>query len=415
MAVRHAGGHKVPAGVIRPLSTASLEHTLTGNIEQPLGQTRPPRQGGALVWLRGLPLGGIAAAAMILGTSGLIATRDDGLRRPVRETVSVPETAASAIVPPPSVAQPPADVLPTAPPVDAPSIIRLGESAPSDNIIVIRDPAALSRNSRTAHIPDRALIEESDSGPLPIRAADGRRPFDVYAGAWSGSRGAKVAIVIGGLGLSQTGTQSAIKALPAEVTLGFASQGNSLTRWMEAARRAGHEILIQVPLEPFDYPKVDPGRNTLTVDASPEENLESLRWALSRTTNYTGVMNHMGGRFVAEPAAMAPVMQDLGRRGLLYLDDGTSARSVAPDLALASAVPFAAGDAVIDSARDRGSILKKLDQLEATARARGSAIGIGSAFDMTVDTVASWVNEAKKRGIEIVPVSAIASDPERGR
>ena len=238
--------------------------------------------------------------------------------------------------------------------------------------------------------------------------------MDVYARPWSGARGARVAIVIGGLAVSQTGTQEAIEKLPAEVTLAFAPQGNSIGRWMQAARRKGHEILVQAPLEPFDYPNVDPGRNTLTVAASPEENLENLRWTLSRTTNYTGVMNYMGARFVADTNAMAPVMAELGKRGLLYLDDGSTARSVAADLALKDRVPFASGDAIIDAERDRGAILKKLDQLEATARAKGFALGTGSAFDVTVDAVTSWVAEAKKRGIEIVPVSAVAVDPEKG-
>src|SRR5690606_25577367 len=113
---------------------------------------------------------------------------------------------------------------------------------------------------RTAHLPDRALIEDSEIGPLPTRGEDGRRPFDAYARPWSGARGARVAIVIGGLGVSQSGTQRAIEQLPPEVTLAFASGGNSLDRWMQAARREGHEVLMQVPLEPFDYPQVDPGR-----------------------------------------------------------------------------------------------------------------------------------------------------------
>jgi polysaccharide deacetylase 2 family uncharacterized protein YibQ len=99
---------------------------------------------------------------------------------------------------------------------------------------------------------------------------------------------------------------------------------------------------------------------------------------------------------------------------LLYLDDGSTARSLAQDLALKDRVPFASGDTIIDTERDRGAILKKLDQLEATARARGFALGTGSAFDVTVDAVTSWVAEAKKRGIEIVPVSAVAVDPEKG-
>lgn len=337
--------------------------------------------------------------------------QDSGLRMPAHETVSVPQVAVAPVE-----SQPTKVVPPPKPKTDGPAIIKVQpEPAAPGGTIVIRDPSALERNPRTAHLPDRDLIEDSPTGPLPIRAADGRRPFDVYSGAWSGSRGAKVALVIGGMGLSQTGTQAAINALPPEVTLGFASAGNSLSRWMQTARQKGHEIVMQVPMEPFDYPAVDPGRNPLTVDAAPEENIDDLHWALSRTTNYTGIMNYMGGRFVTEREAMAPVMQDLGTRGLMYLDDGTSARSVASELALASGVPFAAADALIDGVRERGDILKKLDQLEATARAKGSAIGIGSAFDLTVETVTTWVAEAKKRGIEIVPVSALASDPEGGR
>jgi len=257
------------------------------------------------------------------------------------------------------------------------------------------------------------LIEQGETGPLPIRSADGRRPVDVYARPWSGARGARVAIVIGGLGVSQTGTQEAIAKLPPEVTLAFAPQGNSLGRWMQEARRDGHEIIMQVPLEPFDFPNVNPGRNTLTVEASSEQNLENLHWALSRTTNYTGVMNYMGGRFVSDASAMGPLMAELGKRGLLYLDDGSSARSLAAELAPKNGVPFAAGDTAIDAVRDRGAVLTKLDELERIARAKGFALGTGSAFDVTVDAVASWISEARKRGIEIVPVSAIAIDPER--
>jgi polysaccharide deacetylase 2 family uncharacterized protein YibQ len=223
-----------------------------------------------------------------------------------------------------------------------------------------------------------------------------------------------VAIVIGGLGLSQTGTQEAIGKLPGEITLAFAPQGNSIGRWMQEARRTGHEIIMQVPLEPFDFPNVNPGRNTLTVDATAEENLKNLRWALSRTTNYTGVMNYMGARFSADAEAMGLFLAELGKRGLLFLDDGSTARSVAPELALKNGVPFAVGDTPIDAVRDRGEILKKLDQLESTARAKGYAIGTGSAFDVTVEAVAAWALEAKKRGVEIVPVSAVTTDPERG-
>lgn len=383
------------------------------DIDRPLGLTdtpgRPRRR--ILRWPGRKAAGTGFAVLALVAASAAIALRDRPFERPPPAVAEAPAAAQ----PKPATAKPePAAKAPEA--KDSASVVHLGGGADGsgNSVVVIRDPSAVGQNLRVAHLPDRALVEDGPDGPLPVRAADGRRPFDVYARPWSGARGARVALVIGGLAVSQTGTQDAIRKLPAEVTLGFAPQGNSITRWMQEARRKGHEIVLQLPLEPFDYPNVDPGRNTLTVEASPEENIERLHWVLARTTNYTGVMNYMGARFSSDAEALGPVMDDLGKRGLLYLDDGSSARSQAEELALKNGVPFAAADSAIDGVRDRGEILKKLDELERTARAKGFALGTGSAFDVTIDTVTGWVNEAKKRGVEIVPVSALANDPERG-
>jgi polysaccharide deacetylase 2 family uncharacterized protein YibQ len=349
------------------------------------------------------------AVVAALGASSAIALRDRPYRQPTQAVVSVPqeETAGqkehgTAVAP----------AIESQLSGNGASIIRVNPPA-TDNTIVISDPSAKGQNLRVAHLPDRALIEETELGPLPVRAPDGRRAFDVYARPWSGARGARLAIVIGGLAVSQTGTQAAIETLPAEVTLAFASGGNSIDRWMQTARQQGHEILMQVPMEPFDYPNVDPGKNTLTVKAEASENSERLHFALSRTTNYIGVMNYLGGRFVTDPSAMQPVMSEVAERGLMYLDDGTSARSLAEQLALGARAPFAAADLYVDRVRERGDILQKLDEAERIARAKGYAIAIGSAFDVTVSAITEWVEEAKKRGIEIVPVSALANDPER--
>lgn len=376
-----------------------------GEIDRPLGQSG--RRGGRRFNLPGR--GKVAAAMLVIGVAAVataIAWREQPFRAPPPVAVSVPEPAG----------QESADTASASPTLrDGASVLRVEpprlEDSPS--VVVIRDPSALSQDFRTAHLPDRTLIEESEYGPLPMRAADGRRPFDVYARPWSGARGARVAIVIGGLGLSQTGTQNAIETLPGEVTLAFAPHGNSLDRWMQAARRGGHEIVLQLPLEPFDYPNVDPGRDTLTVSAGPAENTDRLLRTLSRITNYVGVMNYMGARFTQDEAAMSALMAELGRRGLMFVDDGTSSRSIADRLAPANGAPFAAAQATLDAQRDRAAILERLDDLERIARAQGFAIGTGSAFDITIDTVTSWVAEARRRGIEIVPVSALANDPGR--
>lgn len=378
---------------------SSMEQPLGLNVRQGSGRRSLPPLSAFMFWI------GVVA---VFGASFAIALRDRPYREPAQAVVSIPQ-------------EEPVEAerqVAARPPINSQSgnggsIIRVNPPAGSTSV-VISDPSAKGQNLRVAHLPDRALVEETDIGPLPIRAADGRRPFDVYARPWSGARGARVAVVIGGLAVSQTGTQAAIESLPPEVTLAFASGGNSIDRWMQTARQAGHEILIQVPMEPFDYPNVDPGRNTLTVDAGAAQNSERLHVALSRTTNYVGILNYLGGRFVTEHGAMQPLMNELAERGLMYLDDGSSARSLAEELAQGARAPFAAADLQIDQVRERGEILKKLDEAERTARAKGYAIAIGSAFDATVSAIAEWVNEARKRGIEIVPVSALADDPEAG-
>ncbi|MCV0395243.1 MAG: divergent polysaccharide deacetylase family protein [Rhizobiaceae bacterium] len=383
-------------------------------IDRPLGLDRPAAR--RLVRPDAAGIATLACALAVLAVSTAIAFRERPFRAPAVVAVAEPDDTSGAGQ---AARTGGSEKTERREPGFSPgaSITRIDgttrDPSAGGSIITLRDPTEIGQDERVAHLPDRSLIEDGPEGPLPVRAEDGRRPFDVYARPWSGARGARVAIVVGGLGLSQTGTQEAIQRLPAQVTLAFAPQGNSIDRWMQEARRKGHEIVMQAPMEPFDYPSVDPGRNTLTVDADPEENIERLRWALSRTTNYTGVMNYMGARFIADREAMDAVMAELGDRGLMFLDDGSTARSKAGELARDHRVPFAAGDTAIDGRRERGAILEKLDELERIARAKGFAIGWGSAFDVTVDAVSDWVREARKRGVEIVPVSALADDPEK--
>ncbi|WEX88896.1 divergent polysaccharide deacetylase family protein [Sinorhizobium garamanticum] len=286
-------------------------------------------------------------------------------------------------------------------------------SRQSDGPAFINVGSVRGQDPRMAALPNEDLLEDSPQGRLPIIGPDGLRPMDQYARPWSGARGNRIALVIGGLGLSQTGTQRAIRELPPEVTLAFAAAGNSLQRWMQDARRDGHEILLQIPMEPFDYPDNDPGPHALRVSSSATKNLAELHRSMGQITNYTGIMNYLGGRFLSDADALEPVMRDLGKRGLLFLDDGTSAQSLSGTLAGAFDVPHGFADVIVDSALSRSAILRKLDELERIARRNGTAIGVASAFDESVAAISEWMQEAGGRGIEFVGVSALVNDPQQ--
>ncbi len=116
----------------------------------------------------------------------------------------------------------------------------------------------------------------------------------------------------------------------------------------------------------------------------------------------------MGQRFTATDQAIAPVLRELGKRGLIYFDSGASPRSVAGQFAGSGNVSFVRADAVIDSVPKANEIDLVLARLEATARERGGAVGSASALPVSIDRLASWARGAEERGIALVPVSALA-------
>jgi polysaccharide deacetylase 2 family uncharacterized protein YibQ len=258
--------------------------------------------------------------------------------------------------------------------------------------------------------PVQRVAEKTRFGILPRIAADGSRPLDVYARPVPrrAAANARVVLIVGGLGISQTGTQDALNVLAPDVTLAFAPYGASLDRWASRARSDGHELLLQVPMEPFDYPDNDPGPHTLLAGADAPTNSERLQWLLGRLTNYVGVVNYMGGKFTANEAALGAALKDIGGRGLMYVDDGSSSRSLAEAGARSARTPFARADVLIDAVPADDMIDARLLQLEQMARAKGLAVGVASALPITLRHLERWTKSLEARGITLVPVSAAA-------
>lgn len=288
------------------------------------------------------------------------------------------------------------------------------EDEGDDMIAAVDQPgsgAALPTAPDARAMPLRALeelVEEGRFGQLPKIGADGTRPLDAYARPVPPIVGAspKIAIIIGGIGLSQSGTQEALRQLPAEVTLAFAPYGNSLDLWQGRARQDGHELLLQLPLEPFDYPDNDPGPHTLLTTLDAEKNGERLDWLMSRLGAYVGVMNYMGARFTADPAAVEPMLRTVKDRGLLYFDDGSSSRSRTLEIGRRLSAAVAGADLVVDALPSDADIDARLAQLEQLARTRGLAVGYASALPVSVRRIAEWTRGLENRGITLVPVTA---------
>ena len=219
----------------------------------------------------------------------------------------------------------------------------------------------------------------------------------------------KIAIVITGLGISARATEIALKELPPAVTLAFAPYAGDVQRWVSEARKLGHEVLLEVPMEPYDFPDSDPGPHTLRPMLSEAGNRDRLKWALTRFTGYVGITNLLGGRFLANANAAAPVMTYLARRGLLFYDSGTTSRSAAEGIARQINAPYVQSTITIDSIQSGMEIDQRLSELEVRARVTGAAAGTGFLYPVTIGRIAAWAKELKGRGFVLVPASAIVA------
>ncbi|MCX7319918.1 MAG: divergent polysaccharide deacetylase family protein [Hyphomicrobiales bacterium] len=386
------------------------------DLSAPLGQQAARKRRRFRLPFTATQAAATALGSVLLGFAGIAIFHKDPLGgEPVsRIAIKPPEVAASkpSTTPPVEIKHGTPDAAKTA---DAPGqktiTIIDGSSGARQNVVVGTDGSDSTSPDAPAMMAgiDQKLLEQSRYGMVPI-AAGGLKPVSAYA-AGSDAQRAKamktpsIAIVIGGLGVGAAKTNDAIVKLPAAVTLAFTPYGSDPGKLVERARAQRHEVLLQLPLEPFDYPDNDPGPQTLLASATPEQNIDRMMWHMSRFQGYVGVGNYMGARFIATDPAMQAVAKEANKRGLALFDDGSSSRSAAPAAAEALGMPFARADLTIDAAPNSAEIDRALARLESLAKERGFAVGTASSLPISIERISTWAKSLESRGIMLVPLT----------
>lgn len=285
-----------------------------------------------------------------------------------------------------------------------------GKTGARQDVVIPSEGNAAGPDSQSL---DQKFAERTPHGPIPKIAADGTRPAEAFAQPVQPIPGRpdapRIALIVGGLGVSASVTADAIARLPGPVTLAFMPYSYDVDHLAGLARREGHEVLLQAPMEPFGYPDNDSGPQTLLTSLSPEQNLERLHWLMSRFHGYVGIAGAMGARFTASEQSFAPILRETAKRGLIYVDDGANPRSVAARIAGANSLPFAKADIVIDAVPTPAEIDHALGRLEMAAREHGVVVGISSALPVSIEHIALWAKAAEARGLQLVPITAVAS------
>ncbi|WP_341898967.1 divergent polysaccharide deacetylase family protein [Ferrovibrio terrae] len=283
--------------------------------------------------------------------------------------------------------------------------------APDQKTNAAAPPPAVGRLASGLLVaPDPMLAEPTPRGLVPKIGSDGRQPWSAYARPFDEPpTRPRLAIVLHDMGLNAQLTALAAERLPPAITFAFNPYAPDLSAQVEAARTAGHEVLLGLPMEPFDYPASDPGPYTLLTSLSEQENVRRLDWILARAPGYIGFSNLMGGKYTSSPEHMRVIAGKLKERGLLFVDARTAPRSVAARIVREAGGVYAVVNRQIDAAPTGPLIDARLEELERTARASGVAIGGALPYPITLDRLLAWSRGLEAKGIALAPVSAIAN------
>ncbi len=290
-----------------------------------------------------------------------------------------------------------------------------GAPPPDDSGPTIMAPAPpTAPEKQTIITPPPDLVAPASAPPfsaVPLsKEPPAWRRYAVAAPALDGRP--RIAVIIDDLGIDRPRTARAIE-LPAPVTMSFIAYAGDLPHQTAAARHAGHELLVHVPMEPLNR-RQDMGPNGLAVDLPQDEVLRRLRWDLDRFEGYVGINNHMGSRFTGDERSMEPVIGELKLRGLLFVDSRTVGNSTGMTLSRSLGVPYASRDVFLDDEQTSPQLDARLRDVEMIARKRGRVVAIGHPHDATLAALNAWFATLPRQGFVLVPISSMVKVPDAG-
>ncbi|MBN8530471.1 MAG: divergent polysaccharide deacetylase family protein [Alphaproteobacteria bacterium] len=215
-----------------------------------------------------------------------------------------------------------------------------------------------------------------------------------------------VAVIIRGVGISER-TAKAAAALPAGFTLAVSPYARQAEDTGNRLFASGHELLIDLPMEPGDFPLSDPGSHGLMSFLAPTDAAKRLQWSLERIKPRIGVLFPPKERFSQSAVLLESAMAELKKEETAYIQS-----TVPGDIDMVSAAAKRAGvdgrnaDIVLGAA-GAGGIQENLKRLEQEALAKGSAIGVIYASPVAIRQLGDWSKTLANKGLTLVPASGI--------
>jgi polysaccharide deacetylase 2 family uncharacterized protein YibQ len=233
------------------------------------------------------------------------------------------------------------------------------------------------------------------------------------AGGQSGAEPARLALVLYGFG-EEAARADSFFALPAPFAVAVVAGLKSSPAVVRAAHHHGREVILQLPLEPINYPQVNPGPGTLTVTMKPAKIASEVRRYVDQARPLAAVANYMGSLATQDMTVMSAVYRELRRSRLPFLHLTPVAGAVCKSLAADVGVAYEEPDLVIEAGSrgtDPAALERCWQEALRTARERGELLVFLRATPLALRWLPRTLTRARLEGVQVVPPSALLRRP----
>ena len=252
-------------------------------------------------------------------------------------------------------------------------------------------------------LPWRASPPPAASAPVVPKAA--REPLPAVPPGPAGVP--RIAVVVDDLG-ARRDVFDGLREIRRPLTVAVLP-GLPLSEWTaREALQSGMEVLLDLPMEPYRFPEVDPGPGALLMAMSAQEMQAQIGAHLASVPGAVGVTNHMGSRMTEDRAHMRTVLEVIAGRRLFLVDGLTSNLSVAYDEAKAQGLRAGRRQVIVDHGAGESGDRVRWDEVAWWAETRGEVIVIAHGHPLTARLLREYVPRWESRGMRLVPVSQLA-------
>lgn len=259
--------------------------------------------------------------------------------------------------------------------------------------------------------PMKKVGEVSLEDATHLRLVINKEMWDIFFKAIPPGKLARCAIIVDDMGLAMKAARE-LGSINADITFAVLPENpdsQSVARYLHGK---GREILLHLPMQGNGK---DPGPGAIYKDMTPSQIIETVKRSLEAIPSISGVNNHMGSLITADEAIMRLVLSEVKERKLFFIDSLTTNKSICGPVAHDLGVPIVARDIFLDNERSSAYISSQIDQLVKTALKHSTAVAICHPYPETIAVLKKEIPRLKRRGVEVVRVSALMDTSESGQ